>query len=247
MAKQQIPPQTVTFVAHRGGIVPGSPENTMSAFRQAIRQGAEVIEIDLRGTKDGEIVIMHDDTLERTTNGKGKITDYTLAQLQQLDAGGGERIPTYEDVLQLVAGTKVQLLLDIKESPLLDKRKIVRLTERYTAVLYVIAGARNLEDLHAFRALNPQLRTLGLIHRVEDIEPFVRAGVDIIRLWPQWITADPELVQKVHQLGKPVWATASDAPREELEALIKLGVRGILSDLPKVLSKLLADMKQAAS
>ena len=75
----------------------------------------------------------------------------------------------------------------------------------------------------------------------------MRAGVDIIRLWPQWIPADPELVQKVHQLGKPVWATASDAPREKLEALIKLGVRGILSDLPKVLSKLLADMKQAAS
>ena len=126
---------------------------------------------------------------------------------------------------------------------MLDKRKIVRLTERYTVVLYVIAGARNLEDLHAFRALNPQLRTLGLIHRVEDIEPFVRAGVDIIRLWPQWISADPELVQKVHQLGKPVWATASDAPREELEALIKLGVHGILSDLPEVMSRLLADMK----
>jgi len=74
--------------------------------------------------------------------------------------------------------------------------------------------------------------------------PFAQAGVDIIRLWPKWIYATPELVKKVHQLGKPVWTTAADAPREELEKLIKLGVNGILSDLLEVMSKLLADMKK---
>jgi glycerophosphoryl diester phosphodiesterase len=231
-------------VAHRGGIVAGYPENTLAAFRQAIKHGAEVIEVDLRGTKDGDVVIMHDETLDRTTNGKGKVTDYTLAELKKLDAGGGERIPTYEEVLQLVAGTGVKLLLDIKESPVLDKRKVVRLTDKYNATLNVIVGPRNLDDLRAFRALNPNLRTLGFIRDIGDIGPFAQAGIDIIRLWPKWIYANPELVKKVHQLGKPVWTTAEDAPREELEKLIKLGVNGILSDLPAVMSKLLADMKK---
>lgn len=115
------PEWNVAFVAHRGGIVPGYPENTLAAFRQAAKHGAEVIEVDLRGTKDGEVVIMHDETFDRTTNGKGKVTDYTLAELKKLDAGGGERIPTYEEALQLVAGTGVKLLLDIKESPVLNR------------------------------------------------------------------------------------------------------------------------------
>jgi glycerophosphoryl diester phosphodiesterase len=244
-AASEWPDWTVAFVAHRGGIVPGHPENTVAAFRQAIKYGAEVIEIDLRGTKDGEVVILHDETLDRTTNGKGKVTDHTLAELKKLDAGAGQRIPTYEEVLQLVAGTGVKLLLDIKESPVLDKRKIVRLTEKYNAALNVIVGPRNLDDLRAFRALNPNLRTLGFIRNVEDIEPFAQAGVDIIRLWPKWIYANPELVKKVHQIGKPVWTTANDAPREELEKLIKLGVNGILSDLPEVMNRLLADVKRA--
>lgn len=236
----------VAFVAHRGGIVDGYPENTLAAFREAIRHGAEVIEIDLRGTKDGEIVIMHDETVDRTTNGRGAVTSLTLAELKGLDAGRGERIPTYEEVLQLVSGTGVGLLLDIKQSPVLDKSQVVRLAERHNAVRDVIVGPRNLEDLRAFRSLNPELRTLGFIEGVGDIEPFVQAGVDIVRLWPEWIRANPGLVTKVHKLGKPVWTTAGDAPRAQLEELIGLGVNGILSDLPAVMNELLASLRQTA-
>ncbi len=239
------PKWSVAFVAHRGGIVPGYPENTLAAFRQAIRHGADAIEVDLRGTKDGQIVIMHDETIDRTTNGRGRVADRTLAELKKLDAGGGERIPTYEEVLQLASGTGVKLLLDIKQSPVLDKPQVVRLTEKYNAVLNVIVGPRNLEDLRAFRALNPNLRTLGFVAKIEDIEPFVGAGVDIVRLWPEWIYANPSLVSKVHQLGRPVWTTAGEAPREELEKLIKLGVNGILSDFPEVMKDLLGDMRNA--
>lgn len=229
----------VAFVAHRGGIVPGYPENTLAAFREAIRHGAEAIEIDLRGTKDGAIVIMHDETIDRTTNGKGAVTSHTLAELKVLDAGAGQRIPTYEDVLQFVAGTGVKLLLDIKPSPSLDKPQVVRLTEKYNAVQNVIVGPRSVDDLRAFKALNPNLRTLGFLPGAEDIEPFVNAGVDIIRLWPEWIYANPALVQRVHRLGKPVWTTAGEAPRDELQKLITLGVDGILSDFPAVLNALL--------
>ncbi|MHB9028349.1 MAG: glycerophosphodiester phosphodiesterase [Candidatus Latescibacterota bacterium] len=238
------PDWEIAFVAHRGGIAPGYPENTLRAYRQAIECGAQAIEIDLRGTRDGEIVIMHDETVDRTTNGRGKTTDLTLAELRTLDAGNGERIPTYEEVLKLVAGTGVTLLLDIKESPGLDKARVVRLTEKHHAVLNVIVGPRNLEDLHTFRTLNPNLRTLGFIRGKDDIEPFVRAGVDIIRLWPPWIYADPALIGKVHAFGKPVWTTAGEAQRDELEKLIKFGVNGVLTDFPEIMNSLLEEIRE---
>ncbi|MBN2354557.1 hypothetical protein JXO59_00505 [candidate division KSB1 bacterium] len=239
------PTWSVAFIAHRGGLFPGYQENTLAAFRLAIEHGAQAIEVDLRGTKDGKIVIMHDETVDRTTNGHGKVSDQTLAALKTLDTGLGERIPTYEEVLQLVASTGVTLLLDIKQSPVLDKSNVVRLAEKYNAVLNVIVGVRNIEDLRAFQALNPNLRTLGFIRGVMDIEPFVNAGINIIRLWPEWIYEDPDLITKVHRLGRPVWTTAGDAPREELEKLIKLGVNGIISDHPAVMNSLLIDINKS--
>ena len=228
------PDCSVMFVAHRGGRVEGYPENTLAAYRRAIDDGADALEIDLRGTKDGKIVVMHDATVDRTTNGWGAVAQSTLADLKKLDAGKGERIPTYEEVLQLAASTGVILVLDIKESPSLDKRKVVRLTEQRGAVPHVIVGLRNLKDLRTIRTLNPKLRTLGFIDEVDDAQSFVKAGVDIIRLWPEWIDADPGLIAAMHRLGKPVWATTGDAPRKELLRLIALGVEGVISDLPKL-------------
>jgi len=239
------PGSNVVFVAHRGAVGHGQPENTLAAFRQAIASGAEAIEIDLRGTKDGEIVVIHDVTVNRTTNGRGAVADKSLAELKTLDAGRSERIPTYEEVLQLVSGTGIVLLLDIKESRVLDRRKVVRLTEDHDAIANVIVGPRSLEDLQAFRALNPELRTLGFVEEIEDIAPFVQAGADIIRLWPEWIYANPGLVGSVHELGKHVWTTAGDAPRTELEKLVRLGVKGILVDQPAVMHELLADMRKS--
>ena len=146
-------------------------------------------------------------------------------------------------MLELVSGTGVKLLLDIKVSPLLDKKEVVRLTEKHGAVLDVIAGVRTLDDLREFRRLNPNIRTLGYIARTEDAGDFIAQGVDIIRLWPRWIQADKEIVGRIQGLGKPVWTTASEAPREVLEELIRSGVNGILSDYPEVLSGLLSDIK----
>ncbi len=229
------PEGDVVFIAHRGGKVPGYPENTLAAFRQAIKYGVDAIEIDLRGTKDGKIVIIHDETLTRTTNGTGTVGNHTLAELKKLDAGNGERIPTYEEVLELVNETGVRLLLDIKVSPTLDKREVVRLTEEYQATSQVIVGARTLDDLRAFRALNPNLLTLGLLSSPVYIELFAQEGVDIIDLRVRDIHRNPDLVRDVHQLGKQVWVLAVLGSREELERLIELGVDGISLDLPEVI------------
>jgi hypothetical protein len=80
--------------------------------------------------------------------------------------------------------------------------------------LRVIVGVRSVADLREFRALNPNLRTLGFVEDVASIDEFVRAGVDMIRLWPEWIFANRDLVARVHALGTPVWTTAGTLPRD---------------------------------
>lgn len=236
----------VVNIAHRGGISDGYPENTLAAFRRAMAVGADVIELDLRGTKDGRLVILHDETLDRTTDGTGLVTDFTLEELKKLNAGGNEQIPTYEEALQLVANTGTKLLLDIKNSPLLDKREIVRLTEKYQAGSDVIFGVRNLDGFASFRKLNPEIRTLGFITTPFEIEKFADAGVDIIRLWSWWLFLHPDLIEKTRQLQKPVWVTAGDAPRRDLERLISLGVDGIITDHPDIMTELQSEIKVAA-
>ncbi len=234
----------IVFVAHRGGIVPGYPENTLAALRHAMELGAPVLEIDLRGSKDGHVVIIHDRTLDRTTNGSGRVSHHTLAELKRLDAGRGETIPTYEEVLTLISGTGVKLLLDIKRDRALDRQKVVTLTERHGAVATVIAGVRSPRDLRTFRSLNPRIRTLGLIGRPNRVDAFVATGADIIRLKPAWIRADPELITRIHRLGRPVWITAGAAPREELEALMALGVNGIIADQPALIHELMVQRRR---
>ncbi|MBM4306715.1 MAG: glycerophosphodiester phosphodiesterase [Deltaproteobacteria bacterium] len=107
----------VMVVAHRGfsGV---APENTMIAFKKAIEAGSDMIELDVRLSKDGEVVVIHDESLERTTNGKGRVIDLTLTELKKLDAGSrfhssfsGEQIPTLKEVLQLAYG---QIMVNVE-------------------------------------------------------------------------------------------------------------------------------------
>lgn len=256
-----LPVWDVVLVAHRG-LSAGYPENTMAAFNNVISQGVGVIEIDLRGTKDGEIVILHDDTVDRTTNGTGNVGDLTLAEIRALDAGfktgpqfAGQLVPTFAEVLDLATESGMMLLLDIKLSATLDREMVVRMVEAHDAALNVIAGVRSLDDLKLFRSYNPNIRTLGLIPEIADIEAFAAGGVDMIRLWPEWING-PELpadcngnptclIDRVHALNKPVWSTTGELGRAELIELIRLGVNGMLTDLPDVLDTLLDDIEAA--
>ncbi len=249
----QYPSWDVVVVAHRG-LSAGFPENTLAAFRNGIAGGVDAIELDLRGTADGEVVVLHDHTLDRTTDGRGEVARMTLQEIKTLDAGrhagarfSGERVPTYQEVLELAAGSRVHLLLDIKQGGRLSHERVVRLTERHAATLRVIVGVRSVEDLREFRALNPNLRTLGFVPSVDSIDAFAAAGVDIIRLWPEWIAADAGLVQRVHALGTPVWVTAGTLPRDGLDALIRRNVNGILTDLPEILAPLVADIRTRAN
>ena len=261
----------VVVVAHRG-MAAGFPENTLAAYRNSASLGFSAIELDLRATADGHIVVMHDDAVDRTTNGSGRVDQMTLAEIKSLDAGSyvdpkfaDLRVPTYQEVLEALRGSGVRLVLDIKEDDALDNERVVRLTERYGAIHDVLVGPRSVTGLQRFKRLNPTLRTLGLVPGPEfeppdpgAIEEFALAGADVIRLWPSWIFGDrgpvagsgsSRLIERLHDLGKPVWTTADTLyrdidparPREELRELIRLGVDGIITDLPELCREVLSE------
>lgn len=107
-------------IAHRGSRLK-APENTIASFQQAVADGADAIELDVQLSKDGKLVVIHDSTLERTTNGEGKVSDYTLAELKELDAGSwfdakfsGEKIPTLQESLVWAKG-KTKVDIEVKE------------------------------------------------------------------------------------------------------------------------------------
>lgn len=260
----------VVIASHRG-MAAGHPENTLAAFRHAVSLGFLVIEVDLRATADGHVVIMHDETVDRTTSGTGDVGRMTLAEIRSLDAGShagpqfaGERVPTYAEALQALHGSGATLVLDIKEDAPLDHERVARLTEQHRADTGVIIGCRGIAALRDFARLAPGLRALGLVPGPEagppdlaEIEEFARSGADIIRLWPSWIFASRDqaarpgrspLVERVHELGPPVWATADTLygdispqhPSEDLRQLVRLGVDGVITDVPHLLRDVLA-------
>lgn len=229
------PPTKIITIAHRGGITPGIPENTFAAFQSSIKAGVDVIEVDLRATKDGQIVILHDETVDRTTNGQGQVTDFTLNALKKLDAGNGQEIPTFSELLGLISGSGLQLLLDIKISQNLDKKSVIRLIEQQSMISDVIVGVRSVNDLIEFHQLNPNLTTLGFIPDIGLLDAFFENGVDIIRLWPDWIMTHPDIAQTIVKRGLPVWTTAGKMPKDAILTLIDKGVTGIIHDDPKML------------
>jgi glycerophosphoryl diester phosphodiesterase len=103
----------IKILGHRGAPVE-EPENTLGSFQRALSLGVAGVELDVQLTKDGRLAVIHDETLERTTNGKGRVKDFTLAELNKLDAGRGEPVPALAEVFDLVQG-KAHLLVEMKQ------------------------------------------------------------------------------------------------------------------------------------
>src|SRR5215213_4700199 len=121
MSRPEAARARVQVLAHRGASA-YAPENTLAAFRLAIEQRADWLELDVQQTKDGHLVVFHDLRMERTTNGSGALRDLTLDQVRQLDAGSwfgprfaGERVPTFEEVVALARQQNVRIFPEMKD------------------------------------------------------------------------------------------------------------------------------------
>ncbi len=176
----------VMAVAHRG-FSGAAPENSLAAFRKAIEIGSDMIELDIHLSSDGRIMVIHDETLERTTNGRGRVADLSFEELKRLDAGSkfgpqfsAERIPALEEVLALAKG-RVPVNIEIK-NPSHGKYSITRLTERAVAEVKkagmsdrVVFSSFNPASLEWIKKNEPGFAVALLYHRPwEDVSEVTR-------------------------------------------------------------------------
>jgi|SRR5690554_766090 len=244
-------------IAHRGasGI---APENTLIAFEKAIAVGVDRIEMDLRQTIDGEVVVMHDKTIMRTTNGWGTVRKMSLNKLRKYSAGSwfhpdfsAEKTPTFREVLELVDG-KTTLLLEVKDgSPYHHgiESNIIKLVNEYRANDWCIVQSFNDRILNNFRNL-PELQSdvQKLFAAFIPVAPFYGGNKFSYKKLKRYEFAkevninykyvNPRVVRKVHQMGKKVnvWTVNE---KSALEKYYKMGVDGIITDYPHRLQEIL--------
>ncbi len=244
------------MIAHKGaaGL---APENTMAAFEMALDMGVDMIELDVRHTKDEEIIVFHDQNLDRTTNGKGDVHDYTLEEIKQLDAGSwfdpkfsDQKVPTLKEVLDLVDG-RCKVLIEIKHMnhphyhDFADKLvDIVR--EEKNGFDWVILQSyedRYLEEAHAY---DSRIETKKMLIG-EDSAPLIAFYVEtrvhlgrsekeeqLSTLNPHYTTLSPRRVFRMHARGFKVFTYPVNT-REEMIKMLNMGVDGIITDFPNIL------------
>ncbi len=143
-------------IGHRGAPAL-EPENTLRSFKRAISFKVDMIECDAHLTKDNKVIIMHDDTLDRTTTGKGKVSDYTLKQLQSIrTTEKNEPIPTVEQVIQL---TKNHCQLNVEIKGIKPATQVAKLITKHNAQSYVIISSNSVKALNQVKKINPKIKT----------------------------------------------------------------------------------------
>jgi glycerophosphoryl diester phosphodiesterase len=254
------------IVGHRG-VAECAPENTMISFRQAAAQGADLIETDVQLSADGHLAVIHDQTLERTTNGRGRVADLTLSELQALDAGSwfpvpaspgphgeagagqvqasadfsGERLPTLDQVLDW-ARDKVGVVIEIKNGPVFYReieQKVVEALRQHDMVERAMVISFDHPCLRQVKALCPDLATGAItVARLADPVAAIRAvGADA--LLPLWSLLTRAEVEACHAAGIAVcpWGAHPDYPY-----LLSLSVDALSTEHPAALLKLLNEL-----
>ena len=229
--------------AHRGFSLQ-YPENTMTAFRKALEAGADGIEMDARLTQDGQIVIMHDPTIDRTTNGKGKVRNMLLQEILGLDAGikkgvvfENERVPMLEQVFAELGG-KLLLNIELCNYDEGDNRQLanqtVELIEKYKLVDSVIISSFRFNNLVYVKDKNPGI-SCGLLAKQGLMGLFARNllnhSVSVDALHPYYTDVNAGLIRKEQQCGRKVRAWTVNDP-QDIRQLYELGVDAIFTDDP---------------
>lgn len=229
----------VHVVGHRGAAAV-MPENTLKGFRYAMEVGVDSVECDVHLTRDDRLVVMHDATVDRTTNGHGAIRDLRYARIRSLDAGDGERVPTLDEVLELVQG----------RTPLLCELKGMGVEEAAVAAVM----AHDMADQVTFISFSfdrlARVRRMGAAYRIGAIVPnpaefeiaqAVELGAATLNV--QYKHLCYRILDQAHGAGLLVDAWNPDTPAEQ-QAMIALGADSVSTNDPEPLVKYL---RQAAA
>lgn len=217
----------VLRIGHRGA-AGHAPENTLAAIRKGIALGVDFVEVDVRRTEDGVLVVLHDETVNRTTNGKGRVDRLCLRDIEKLNAGNGEHIPTLEEVLKVAAG-ETGLMLELK----------IRGAAQQTVEAVRGAGFRDSviyasflhDELKHVRTVDPEASLMVLFGGLS------RASVArAIKYGPSYVgfrhdKATRRLVDSFHSAGLLVFVYTVDAPYD-IQHVLSLDVDGVISNFP---------------
>ena len=214
------------ITGHRGAMG-YMPENTLASYRRAVQDGVNEVELDLRVSKDGQVVLIHDSTVDRTTNGHGAVVDLTVAELHRLDAGGGEHVPTLDEALNAV---EVTILAEVKAAAavvplrqmLHDRPPLRRRIEPMSFhPSHLEPMLESFDDVRC--ALLSDTGSEELIHRA------LALGVTWIGVG--WDGSGPELIALAHSKGLEycLWPAPT---RDYVDRAIEWGANGVTTDFP---------------
>lgn len=218
-------------IGHRGACG-YAPENTLLSFKKALEFNVDMVELDVYALSSGELVVIHDETVDRTTNGKGYVWDFSFDEIRKLDAGEGEQVPTLNEVLDLIQ-RKCQVNIELKGEGTAEPT--AKLIEDYLEKGWqyedFLVSSFNHHELKKFKDLSPKTRTGALITAIpidyakfaEDLGAF-SANLDI-----DFINKD--FVQDAHQRGLKVYVFTVNT-EEDIKRMKKLSVDGIFTNFP---------------
>ena len=249
------PTSSVLVIAHRGG-AGLMPENTLAAFKNGIALKSDFIEMDAHLSKDGVPVIIHDATLERTTDGFGSISSFTLAQLQtynaaakSLSVSSKEPIPTFAQVLDLAKPTNVKVEVEIKVPPQGRyhgiEQKLIDEIIAHDMIDRAQISSFNMDVIKDVKALNPKIKTVALMSvdyfRAYDvntpktiIDHVTSLGAEIIDVNKDYLNAKLVQEARARKIIVEVWTVDNES---DMKKFIALGVDGIISNRPDKLKE----------
>ncbi len=246
----------ITITGHRGaGAL--APENTLAAIKEGLKYNVDRIEVDVHQSKDGKVVIMHDKTIDRTTNGKGKIKDYTYEELLKFDAGSwfsdkfkGEKIPLLEEAIKLING-KAKFVIELKDGddyyPQIVEH-VIGIIKKYHATDWCIIHSFKTDILEQVHQLEPDITLHKLfIGKLSLLPVYVGAGFVpeyysfekhpyITEYSLNWQFANKRIINAIHQKGKKVNVWTID-DFEKFQKLKNLGVNGFITNKPNVINR----------
>ena len=235
-------PANPQLIAHRGSSA-YAPENTLTAFRHAIEAGADWIEMDVQRTQDDQLVVIHDETVDRTTDGTGRVADLTLAQIRALDAGNGEQVPTFSEAIALAKEADVGLLPEAKSPhlyPGIGEEMLAEL-EANAYIQETVIQSFNPDVLETIQQTNPDMQVCPLYGLWEFSLNNPRPDT-ATTLCPmaEMIVLNPWMIRQAHAQGREVfvWFGALENPLM-MRFMLALGADGLMVDDPVALADVL--------
>jgi glycerophosphoryl diester phosphodiesterase len=236
------------IIGHRG-IPSRMPENTMASFMAALGLGATGLETDVQMTKDGELVLIHDELVDRTTNGRGLVAAHAWSELRELDAGGwfheryaGERIPRLSEFLAFAADKDILIDIEIKSGVVLYpgiEEKLIGMLHEYGVAHKTVISSFNHYALVTCKQIDSAIKT-GILYFCGLYEPWVYAkSVGADALHPLFYSVRPETIGGMRESGLDVYPFTVDA-ETDMKRLLALGVSGIITNRCDVLAGLAA-------